>query len=1202
MSLARLERWLHRGLIFGLLVLVAHAASVPPALRVAAGSAQSVGSHLDAAAAGQVAWPPSAGLLVSEVVTRGAAASDQYAEIYNASAGPLDLAGLELTYVTASGLTVTRKQSWTSLLLPSHAHLLIANASGAYAGQADGLFSNGGFSTAGGSLVLRVITGGQVIDALSWGSATNSFVESSAGTVPPTSSSLERKPGGVLGNATDTNDNLADLRLEPNPVPQNLAAQPVPVPTAPPTQSPTPTVQPTATPEPTMTASPEPTTSPEPTASPEPTPRPEPTPTIQPTATVEPSPTPQPTPEPTPEPTPLPTPEPTAAPTPSPTLAPLTVAEARALPLGTTVTIAAQLTTAAGLTESGAGAFAEDGTAGIAVYLASADWPSLAVGTQFIATGVLDTRYSLLTLRLASAADIIATGIGAAPVPVNTFTGAINELLESRLVTVTGTISDGISTLTDGFSTAVDDGSGSLRVLVASTTGIPAEALTRGRSVQLVGVVGQRDTSGTGASGYRLHLRSPDDVVPLTEPSPTPTPSATPGPTPSPTATPTEAPSPGPTATVEPSPTAPPPTSTPPPSPTAAPITIESARGLAVGQTAVIQGIVTVEPGRILGDSVIGLQDATGGICVQLPADSLIGIGRGSVVMVDGILAAPYGNLELRPASSAAVRIVGAAALPAPRPLEAAQLGEATEGVLASVGGTLTRIESSSTSISLFVEDASGESRVFIHAALGISKTEFTLGSQLEVTGIVGDRLGLYRLWPRDRADIRVVALPTPTPAPSATPSPSPSPRPSPSPSSGATPAPTGPAAVEVVPIADALRRTGQTVAIEGIVTAPAGLLDSDNRRVTLQDASAAILVRLPADGAAPELGRRVLVVGEIGTYYGAPQLAATDPPVNLPAGGLPAPIVVRTGRLASNLEWRLVTVTGNVTSVQRDGDAWHAEVEVGGATMPINGLARSGIPSTALLVGRSATVIGIVKRPYPTATDQRFMLVPRMPSDIKLGAAAKPGQSPSASAPGARPLPVTRGGGTTGPGASGGPGSGGSDTTVPAGGTRPTAMALADIAAHEGELVTVGGRIEAVDGNRLLVNDGTSLAAVRLATPEVAAGRIRPGMLVNARGLIGRTDQGGLEVVVDDADGIRLLDPILTAAQPGVPASSPVAGGSGSDGAAPAAPIGTPLPLALAGLLVLAGMVGSAGVAISRRPQLFHALKLALANMRTRD
>ena len=49
-----------------------------------------------------------------------------------------------------------------------------------------------------------------------------------------------------------------------------------------------------------------------------------------------------------------------------------------------------------------------------------------------------------------------------------------------------------------------------------------------------------------------------------------------------------------------------------------------------------------------------------------------------------------------------------------------------------------------------------------------------------------------------------------------------------------------------------------------------------------------------------------------------------------------------------------------------------------GSLRIAIAGLAGSGIPSTALIEGRQATVTGIVKRAYPTATDQRFSVVPR--------------------------------------------------------------------------------------------------------------------------------------------------------------------------------------------------------------------------------
>jgi hypothetical protein len=187
MLLARTGRWFQRGLVLGLLLLMVNSLVAGATVNLAAGGQPSLAQAPAEAAA--ATWPVSTGMLVSEVVTRAAAASDQYVELYNASAAGMDLAGLELVYVTASGLTVTRKQTWTSLVVPAHAHLLIANASGAFAAAADGLFSNGGFSTAGGSLVLRTVSGGSVVDAVSWGSATNTFVEGSVGSAPPTGSS-----------------------------------------------------------------------------------------------------------------------------------------------------------------------------------------------------------------------------------------------------------------------------------------------------------------------------------------------------------------------------------------------------------------------------------------------------------------------------------------------------------------------------------------------------------------------------------------------------------------------------------------------------------------------------------------------------------------------------------------------------------------------------------------------------------------------------------------------------------------------------------------------------------------------------------------------------------------------------------------------------------------------------------------------------
>jgi hypothetical protein len=154
------------------------------------------------------------------VQTGGASASDEFAEITNVGAASVDLAGLELVYVTSTGSTVTRKASWTaSTMLGSGRHLFIANTSGIYVGIADATYS-GGFAATGGAIVLRAI-GGAPVDAIGWGDATNTFVEGATAAAPAAGSSIERRPGGIDGNTTDTNSNSADWFSRPPRNPQS---------------------------------------------------------------------------------------------------------------------------------------------------------------------------------------------------------------------------------------------------------------------------------------------------------------------------------------------------------------------------------------------------------------------------------------------------------------------------------------------------------------------------------------------------------------------------------------------------------------------------------------------------------------------------------------------------------------------------------------------------------------------------------------------------------------------------------------------------------------------------------------------------------------------------------------------------------------------------------------------------------------------
>ncbi|MBA2701527.1 MAG: lamin tail domain-containing protein, partial [Chloroflexi bacterium] len=167
----------------------------PPGLRV----------QPAAVSAATVIWPISS-LVVSEVQTGGGSASDEFVEIANQGSAPVDLVGLEVVYATSSGSTVTRKATWpASTILEPGRRVLLANTAGIYGAVADATYS-GGFAATAGAVALRVV-GGSVVDAVGWGDATNAFVEGAPAVAPAAGSSLERAPGGLAGNAIDTNDN-----------------------------------------------------------------------------------------------------------------------------------------------------------------------------------------------------------------------------------------------------------------------------------------------------------------------------------------------------------------------------------------------------------------------------------------------------------------------------------------------------------------------------------------------------------------------------------------------------------------------------------------------------------------------------------------------------------------------------------------------------------------------------------------------------------------------------------------------------------------------------------------------------------------------------------------------------------------------------------------------------------------------------------
>jgi hypothetical protein len=185
------------------------------------------------------------------------------------------------------------------------------------------------------------------------------------------------------------------------------------------------------------------------------------------------------------------------------------------------------------------------------------------------------------------------------------------------------------------------------------------------------------------------------------------------------------------------------------------------------------------------------------------------------------------------------------------------------------------------------------------------------------------------------------------------------------------------------------------------------------------------------------------------------------------------------------------------------------------------------------------ARVTGIVRRPYPSASDQRYALTPRMKSDLGvLGAAVAPGPST----------------GETGRAR----GSGNSPSTRDPAGASPggttTDVDLVDLAAMIGQTVRVGGLVVDLRPDGVLLDDGTAVGVIVIRGEALGLlPLLEPDDAINAIGRVERQPDGPV-VVVEDPGGIAQAgDP--TAAEPGP--TSPVSLATPGDPSAADSPSG---------------------------------------------
>jgi DNA/RNA endonuclease YhcR with UshA esterase domain len=198
----------------------------------------------------------------------------------------------------------------------------------------------------------------------------------------------------------------------------------------------------------------------------------------------------------------------------------ISIAAARALPLGSRVTVEGAVSTPSGAFASSffdAGFGMEDERAGIYVSLATD--LHLVPGQRVRVTGVLADSYGLLVLLPDDAGAVEQRGHERPVEARRVATGRVGESTEGLLVAVTARITKAPVRDDDfGFKLFVDDGSGELQVFVNLETGIDVSALALGEEVKITGFSSQFEAD------YEIDPRSPQDLVPLRGHCPPPPP------------------------------------------------------------------------------------------------------------------------------------------------------------------------------------------------------------------------------------------------------------------------------------------------------------------------------------------------------------------------------------------------------------------------------------------------------------------------------------------------------------------------------------------------------------------------------------------------------------------------------------------------------------------------------------------------------
>lgn len=189
-------------------------------------------------------------------------------------------------------------------------------------------------------------------------------------------------------------------------------------------------------------------------------------------------------------------------------------------------------------------------------------------------------------------------------------------------------------------------------------------------------------------------------------------------------------------------------------------VTIAAARALPDGETATVEGYVTVVPGTFnsaTGDNGFGIQDESGGVYVGI-AD-LLDFPLDQKVRVTGKLSQVAQQTVLAAAKEDVSAIEGMTQTITSEFVKTGDVKEAVEGLLIRVSGKVTQAvqDDSPYGMKVFIDDGSGEIQVFAHLVGGepvIDTASLMVDQTIMVVGTASQYETTYEVTPRNASDL----------------------------------------------------------------------------------------------------------------------------------------------------------------------------------------------------------------------------------------------------------------------------------------------------------------------------------------------------------------------------------------------------------------------------------------------------------------